>query len=286
VAPWASYLKVHILPAFGHLELRAITREQVKSFAAGLTLAPTTSRAVVRLLRAILADAVDSGRIIRNPAERVHAGANVERRADPMHVAMVAGKVPAIADAIAPRHRAAVLLMATTGLRLGECLALTTDRVDWLRHTIRIDRQLAKRQTVGVFAEPKTRAGVRSVPVPAEVTDMLAAHLAELPAGDHGLIFTTHSGRVMIRPVWSKAYRAACEAAGLDGLRFRSHDLRHVASSSLIASGLSVAAVQAVLGHSTPSETLDVYTHFWPTDEERTREAIGRASLGWLKVAR
>jgi hypothetical protein len=35
-----------------------------------------------------------------------------------------------------------------------------------------------------------------------------------------------------------------------------------------------------------PSETLDVYTHFWPTDEERTREAIGRASTGRLEVAR
>ena len=130
-----------------------------------------------------------------------------------------------------------------------------------------------------MFAEPKTRAGVRATPVPAEVTDMLAAHLAEFPAGDHGLIFTTDAGRVVIRPVWSKAYRAACEAAGLDRVRFRSHDLRHVAASSLIASGLSVAAVQAVPGQLTPSETLDVYTHFWPTDEERTARRSGGRRL-------
>ena len=69
----------------------------------------------------------------------------------------------------------------------------------------------------------------------------------------------------------------------MDGVRFRSHDLRHVAASSLIASGPSVAAVQAMLGHSTPSETLGVYTHFWVTDGERTREAIGRVSAGWLR---
>jgi len=54
-----------------------------------------------------------------------------------------------------------------------------------------------------------------------------------------------------------------------------------VAASSLIASGLSVAAVQAVLGHSSPAETLGVYTHLWPSDEERTREAIERASAVW-----
>ncbi len=58
--------------------------------------------------------------------------------------------------------------------------------------------------------------------------------------------------------------------------------LRHVAASSLIAGGLSVAAVQAVLGHATPSETLDVYTHLWPTDEDRTRAAIESSARAWL----
>jgi hypothetical protein len=46
-----------------------------------------------------------------------------------------------------------------------------------------------------------------------------------------------------------------------------------------------VSAVQAALGHATPSETLDVYTHFWPSDEEKTREAMERASGVWF-VAR
>jgi site-specific recombinase XerD len=57
-----------------------------------------------------------------------------------------------------------------------------------------------------------------------------------------------------------------------------------VAASSLIASGLSVAAVQAVLGHASPAETLEVYTHLWPSDEERTRSAIDAAAT-WLRAA-
>lgn len=102
---------------------------------------------------------------------------------------------------------------------------------------------------------------------------MLAAHLAAFPPGDHGLIFTTASGSAVPRSNWSDAYRAACAEAGIAG-RTRTHDLRHVTASSMIAAGLSVAAVQAALGHSSPAETLEVYTHLWPTDEERTREAI------------
>ena len=123
------------------------------------------------------------------------------------------------------------------------------------------------------------------IPVPTHVIDMLAAHLAEFPAGGEGLIFTTDAGRPVPRSNWSDCYRAACGVVGLEG-RTRTHDLRHVAASSLIAGGLSVAAVQAARGHASPAETLEVYTHFWPTDEERTREAIERASAAWFPVAR
>lgn len=85
-------------------------------------------------------------------------------------------------------------------------------------------------------------------------------------------------GAPVARSSWSDDYRRACKAAGIDG-RTRTHDLRHVAASVLIASGLSVKAVQGALGHSSASETLDVYSHFWPSDEEPTRAAIGQGSL-------
>ena len=62
-------------------------------------------------------------------------------------------------------------------------------------------------------------------------------------------------------------------------------DLRHVAASSLIASGLSVAVVQAVLGHATPAETLEVCTHLWPAEEDRMRQAIEDASTLWTGTA-
>jgi len=122
---------------------------------------------------------------------------------------------------------------------------------------------------------------VRVIPVPQHVIDMLASHLAAFPAGELGLIFTKDTGQPVPRSVWSDHYRSVCEAVGVIG-GTRTHDLRHVAASSLIAGGLSVAAVQAALGHASPAETLEVYTHFWPTDEDRTREAIERASAVWF----
>ena len=67
------------------------------------------------------------------------------------------------------------------------------------------------------FSPPKTRAGVRTVPVPKAVTEMLAAHLAEFGPGNDGLIFSSTTGQPIARTNWAAAYRAACAAAGLPG---------------------------------------------------------------------
>lgn len=36
--------------------------------------------------------------------------------------------------------------------------------------------------------------------------------------------------------------------------------------------------VQRQLGHASATETLDTYGHLWPTDEDRVRAAVNRAS--------
>ena len=58
---------------------------------------------------------------------------------------------------------------------------------------------------------------------------------------------------------------------GMD--EFTLHDLRHFFASGLIADGCDVVTVQHALGHSSPSITLNTYSHLWPKAEERTRAA-------------
>ncbi len=51
------------------------------------------------------------------------------------------------------------------------------------------------------------------------------------------------------------------------------HDLRHYYASGLIAAGCDVVTVQHALGHSSPTITLNTYSHLWPKAEDRTRNA-------------
>jgi len=67
-------------------------------------------------------------------------------------------------------------------------------------------------------------------------------------------------------------WRPTAARAGLPGVRF--HDLRHHFASALIASGCSIKAVQAAMGHESAQITLDTYGHLWPSDTDRIRGAV------------
>ena len=73
-----------------------------------------------------------------------------------------------------------------------------------------------------------------------------------------------------------RAFRAACGRAGITR-RVRLHDLRHTAGSHLIRAGADVAAVSAILGHSSVSLTLQTYTQALPT---AMRAAVEGRHLG------
>jgi integrase len=156
-----------------------------------------------------------------------------------------------------------------------ELRGLTLDRINFLRRTVTIDRQLDPKTKAGVavWGPPKTQASYRVVPLAKSVADLISAHLARFPVGEDGLVFTNTEGRPILGPTYGEAFRKATRSLGVD---VTSHDLRHYAASMLIASGSSVKAVQSFLGHQNAAETLDTYSHLWP-DDERIRDAVDRA---------
>ena len=92
-------------------------------------------------------------------------------------------------------------------MRQVECFGLTVDRVDFLRRTVRVDRQLVTVNRRPPFlSPPKTLASVRTVPLPQVVVDVLAAHLAAFPAPAEGLVFVTDAGP----PIGPSAFGGMC----------------------------------------------------------------------------
>lgn len=145
--------------------------------------------------------------------------------------------------------RALVTFTAGAGMRQGEVLGLTVDRLDMLRRTVTVDRQLVTRPgKVTEFGPPKTKASNRTIPLPQVVVDALAA-----------LVFRLDR-QPITRQAFGHVWRPAARAAGLPA-GTGMHSLRHYCASLLIRYSESVKTVQARLGHASASETLDTYSH-------------------------
>jgi integrase len=263
-------LRRHIYPTLGDRPLGSVLPSDVR----GLVKAWSTSAAAstvetrYRILAAILRAAVADRRIAATPC----VGIKLPRMTGTQVVPLETEVVQALEGAMPPRLRAMVPLAAGTGMRLGEVLGLSVDRVGFLRRTVTVDRQLV---TVGgrapTFGPPKTEASVRTIPLPSVVLDALAAHIAAYPGGQGGLLFTGAMNQPLRRHAFSMTWARASKAVGTDATF---HDLRHYYASLLIRHGESVKTVQARLGHKTAAETLDTYAHLWPDGDDRTREAV------------
>jgi integrase len=263
------------LPAFGHRPLSSIRASEVQGWVKQLSdeLAPSTVGTVYHYVRTVMKSAVRDRLIATSPCVDIR----LPRRERPKVVPLEVEQVEALADAVPDRLRAAVLLAAGTGLRQGEVFGLTLPNLGLLRRTLTVEQQLLT--PVGeppVLGPPKTPASYRTVPLPQMVVDVMAAHLATYPVThEWGLVFTTERGGPVRRNRVGGMWRDAAQSAGLSGVTF--HALRHHYASLLIRQGCSVKAVQEALGHATAAETLDTYSHLWPSDHELTRAAVDQA---------
>lgn len=265
-------LNNHILPVLGDRPLASIRRGDVEALCAGLRLAPSTVRTVHQHLGQLLEAAVDDGLIARNPAAKARLPRNEGRRVQPVPLEVVAQIEAELPDWM----RIVVPLGIGAGLRQGEVSGLTVDRIDMLRRTLRVDRQLVTRGGhERALAPPKTESSNRTIPLAGFVVDALAAHLAGNGSNHSRHVLVDPKGRWVDSNHFGHPWRAAVRAAAAPGVRY--HDLRHTFASTLLSSGVSVKAVADWLGHASPTITLATYAHLMPADEEVARRILDSA---------
>lgn len=164
----------------------------------GRTRAPTTVAKCYGTLRAILRSAIHAKLIATDPTEGVTAPSTYQPR--PLTATVSRESFLGILlPAVPLDHRAIVATAAGAGLRWGEAAGLPWGAVDLTRQRLRI-RQVAVESAAAVTVRPypKSRAGVRTIPLPPFVLREFEAH-RELTVGDvepdpAWLVFPTRTG--------------------------------------------------------------------------------------------
>ncbi len=237
------------------------------------------------VLHRALKDAVRWGRLSRNPIEaadppRVN-GSGHEMRT--WSAEQLAAFLAATKD---DRLHALWHLLALTGLRRGEALALTWDDVDLEAGSLSVRRALIPNGREVVVCEPKTARGRRVVALDPQTIEVLkgqaARQLVEQAKAkswtDTGLIFTREDGEALHPEVVSRFFRQAVKRAALPTIRL--HDLRHTHATLALRAGIHPKVVSERLGHATVSITLDTYSHAIPAMQEEAATRIAELVFG------
>lgn len=228
----------------------------------------STIRACYKEFSAAMKTAV-AGRYIR---ETPCVGINlptVDR--DPMTV-LDHTEIDLLSKSINARFKALVLFLSYSGFRIGEAAALRWPDLDLDKGTATVHNTVTEHVGQGLVLErPKTRAALRTVPLPRHVIDALKDH--QKTFGGQWVFTTSNGTQVNPRTFNRRAFATALKKANLS---CRVHDLRHTAISLWIRQGVDLPRVKAWAGHTDAAFTLNTYAKFFPTDDSGIMDMLNQ----------
>jgi integrase len=275
---YRGILDKHILPALGHIPLQKLTVQQVEAFYARKVnegLSAKTIRCIHAVLHRALAHAVYSNLLARNVCDIAKKSLPRQTRHEirPLteeQARQLIGKVRG------HQLEALLILAITTGMRRGELLALRWQDINFNKRYLQVRRSVRRVFGYGLrVSEPKTQAGRRKIVLSSFLIGVLTRHRVSqlemrLKAGttweDHDLVFCNERGSFIEPDNLLVRFKKLLQEIGLPRMRF--HDLRHSAATILMSMGVPAKVVQEILGHSSISMTLDVYSHVLPSLQE------------------
>jgi integrase len=316
-----SLVENHIRPRIGGTKLSRFRRVNAAAFRDEL-LADGISRSLTRkvlvALGSIFEEALSREQVASNPIRGVKVATRTrDEDEDEEHVSIpeperirelmararlwssappgivVRGKITATPRFDKKRGRMFYVLLrvsVATGMRVSEVLGLPRKNVDLTAGTITITQRLSR---LGKIGKPKSKAGYRTLEIPADLVRDLREWILERPIGDPDkrppdhldLVFPNGSGRPEVynnlrSRFWLPllmSIGAARKVVSTPGKKesiesdFTLHDLRHFHASQYIATGADPLDVKTRMGHSTIQVTYDIYGHLFQNEEARAR---------------
>lgn len=274
----------HIRPRLGHIRLSQLHPRDVQKWVDDLAFAEANSlgrqslQQMVSILRRVIRHGQTTGLVTRNVL--IDHPVTVPGRL-PGRIAIPSkAKLKRILEFSklngrgrpAPYLRPMVHLAAYCGLRLGEIRGLKWEHVDLENHVLRVRHGM---DIWGNLDDPKSRAGVRDVPMPPVMVQEMRLWAMQCGRPSAGLVFLgqtkswVHESAVEVgwRRLLNRALKG-CDDGPIPAKQgFHFHALRHFYASLLIEAGLPPKRVQYLMGHSSITITFDRYGHLFDDPE-------------------
>lgn len=165
-----------------------------------------------------------------------------------------------------------ILIIAKTGMRFSEALALTPKDFDFSHQSLIVDKTWDYKGTGG-FLPTKNRSSVRKIQLDWQTIIKFSELIKGLP--DDKPIFV--NGRVFNSTI-NGVLERYCKKLGIPVISI--HGLRHTHASLLLFAGVSIASVARRLGHASMTTTQKTYIHIIQEMENRDIDLVMRSMAG------
>ena len=262
----------HLLPYFGNWRLCDITKLDVQHFVAEKFcqgLAWQTVRNAWIVLSTILDSALEYSYLTTNQARGVKFPPQAPRREPEI---LAPEELARLLRQLREPFKTMVTLVALTGVRVGELLALRWRTADLKTGTLRIAASVYE----GQIQSPKSEKGTRIIPIGPVTRWLLEAHRQRsVRLQPEDFIFPNRQGGTLSgRNLLQRILAPAAKAAGLGHVTW--HQFRHIHSSLLHDLGVPAKIAQQQLGHASADTTLNFYTHVIPETHRRAVDNLER----------
>lgn len=275
-------VRLNILPRWGNYKLKEITRIEYQKWINELRghYSEGTVRRIHSIFSSALSDAVHEFRILReNPAVKISVPKDNDDdkkvkyfTVEQLETFLEEVKKPVKNEKyqISIQYYVLFTLLARTGLRIGEALALTWDDINFEEKTLSVNKTLVyPLNSTPYLSTPKSKGSIRTIKLDDQTIKVLKRQkinrneiylkYRNYKRPETNIIFHQHEGRWLRTNVVREYFKEICKRANLPILS--PHALRHSHAVHLLEAGANIKYVSERLGHASIKTTADIYLH-------------------------
>lgn len=282
---YKSYYYKHISPIMGSRRIQQIERREVLALqkVASNKLSVSTCNMVINTLKIVLHDAVHDEIITKNPADGVRSiKEDGDKAADTFHRALTEEEQKAfMQEMLSDYYYEFVALLLCSGMRCGEAAALTWNDIDYKENVIHITKTFSYTEDGAlVIGTPKSKAGKRDIPLTDTIKSVLARQkkkYGNILQMNNNTIFVSIYGESVRNRAVNLSINGALnrlEQKGVHIEHFTAHALRDTFATRYIEQGGTPQTLKTILGHSSLTMTMDLYSHVLPNTKQKEMAAL------------
>lgn len=273
----------HIKPALGNVRVKDINTPRLTQFVQSLKLQPETVRKIYVVLQSIFHRGVEQGFIRDTPCRNVILPKNRSKKKKPVLDEEQTSRFMKLIEEkkCDPDIKRIIKVLLYTGMRCGECLALSWNDINFEEMTISIEHNLADVGGKHWLTTPKTESSIRTIGMSQALADIFREQkkyqeqLIEALGDDFShpeMVFTSANGNYRDRSSLGTSLKRFLRGTEFDFLTL--HSLRHCNATLLLNSGVDLKVVSDHLGHCDIGVTANIYADVLKSTKAKVADLV------------